>query len=273
MKNNFFVISCPIGNINDCSQNMINTLESLEVLYCEDTRNTSKLLTLLNIKNQPKLISYHKFNENEITSNIIDTIKIKKCGLISDAGYPTICDPGYLLINECHKNNINVRIINGPSAIMHSIVQSGFCSHGFCFIGFLPQTKNELINLIDKYKFIKLPLVCFESVHRINKTINLLKEIIPNAYIYIGRELTKKFEEYSITKISEISSITEKGEFSLVINVNNNEEQKIIEDDILINEIKQLVALDMKYKNACKYVGDKYNMSTNMIYKKFLNKI
>ncbi len=273
MKSRLYVLSTPIGNMNDISNHFMNIIESLDYLFCEDTRVTSKLLNLLNIKNKPKLISHHKFNENKNIDKLIKLIKTYQCGLISDAGYPGISDPGYILINACHNNEILVEIINGPSAVNHAIVQSGFSSNGYCFIGFLPNNEKEIEKIIKKYEAVNLPLVFFESVHRINKTIKLLKNILAsNSMIYIGRELTKKFEEYYIASIQDIKDdFINKGEFTIVIKFNSDNDI-VIDDETMLNKLDNLVKLGMKYKNACKFLADEYNLSVNTIYNKFIKK-
>ncbi len=271
MNRELYVIASPIGNINDASIHMLETLEKIEYLFCEDTRVTSKLLALLKIKNKPKLISYHKFNETKNLKLAIELINKFNCGIISDAGYPCISDPGHILINECHKLKIKINIVDGPSAIMHAIVQSGLCSKGFLFIGFLPREAKEIIGLLNDLKDKTLPIVFFESVHRLNQTISIIKKEFNNSQIYIGRELSKKFEEYLVEEIKNIKDIKEKGEFTLVIKIKNENIQNNIKYE---NELKELVKHNMRLKDACKYIAQKYkNVSANALYEKFQTKL
>ncbi|MGL4951880.1 MAG: 16S rRNA (cytidine(1402)-2'-O)-methyltransferase [Mycoplasma sp.] len=263
------IIASPIGNLNDITNNFINTINMLDILFCEDTRVTANLLNLLKFENKPKLISCHNFNEKENLDDILVNIKNNKCGLISDAGYPCLSDPGYLLVNECHKNDIRIEVIDGPSAITHAIVQSGFCSNGYIFLGFLPRNKKEMINIIELMKKNKLPLVIFESVHRVQETIKIFKASFPNFDIYVGRELTKKFETYFVGKVSDIPEQILKGEFTLVISPEIVSDEDI-EIESLRLDIESLIANNMKIKDASKYLGLKHNIKPTDIYNYFI---
>lgn len=267
-SNSLFVICSPIGNINDASKRLIETLEEVEILFCEDTRVTSKLLLLLKINNRPKLISYHKYTEKEKLSEVINLISEKKCGIISDAGYPAISDPGHILINECHKNNIWVEVIDGPSSLTHAIVQSGFDSSNFIFIGFLERNENDIKKQLENKIILGSPIICYESVHRINKTISILKKYIPNNEIYIGRELTKKFESVYTGKIIDIKEVTEKGEFTIIINSYIKESEYDFQK--LINEIDTLEKYGMKVKDSCKYLTKDIEIKSQDLYNFYL---
>ncbi|MGL4948094.1 MAG: 16S rRNA (cytidine(1402)-2'-O)-methyltransferase [Mycoplasma sp.] len=267
---NLKVIASPIGNLRDISVNFIETVNALEYLFCEDTRVIAKLLGLLEIESKPKLISYHKFNENEKNDEMIEMIKNNQCGLISDAGYPSLSDPGYLLINSCHENNIIIEVINGPSAINHSIVQSGFCSHGYIFTGFLDKQKTVKKQQLDELLKTNLPVVFFESVHRINQTIDFLKEYYSENEIYIGRELSKKFEQYFVGLVSNIPEQKLKGEFSLVIKPVTKKNTEVSSFDIYLDDLKLLLSSNVKLKDACKYIGSKNDIKTNELYNYFV---
>ncbi len=270
MNKELYIIASPIGNINDASKHMIETLEKIEYLFCEDTRVTNKLLQILKINNQPKLISYHKFNETKNLKQAIELINKFKCAIISDAGYPCISDPGYILINECHKLKIKINVVDGPSAIMHAIVQSGLCTNGFIFIGFLPREEKEIISTLNNLKNINLPIVFFESVHRLNKTILIMKKEFNNSQLYIGRELSKKFEEYLVGEVKEINEVKEKGEFTLVIKIKNETINNKIDYE---KELSILINHNMRLKDACKYLAQKYKeVSANILYEKFKTK-
>lgn len=266
--NKLFVIATPIGNLKEANQLLIQTLENVDILFCEDTRVSTNLLKLLNIKNHPKLISYHKFNEHQKLNECMDLIYKNKCGLISDAGYPSISDPGFNLIKECHHNNIKIEVINGTSSVMHAITQSGLCSSGFVFIGFVDKNKSQIIKQLNHALSINLPVVFFESVHRINQLIELLKNEFSDHLVYIGRELTKKFETYTLSKASELVAQVEKGEFCLVINPLNANAISQYNIKQVMDEIKELTDIyNMRLKDACKYIAKKYQLDPSNLYK------
>lgn len=263
-----YVFASPIGNIGDISNNFIESIKKIDILFCEDTRVSSKLLSLLNIKKDIEFISYHKFNESKKLDFCIKMIKNKTCGLISDAGYPTISDPGYLLIDECYKNNINVEIINGPSSITHALSQCGFNTKNFIFLGFLERSEKLILDQIKKALKNNCPIVFFESVHRINKTIEILKKLKINNMLYIGRELTKKFETVTRDNLQNIKEQYEKGEFVLIL---DNSENKNFNYDEFRDDFNLLCELGLKAKDACKYISYKNkNVSANDIYNYFI---
>ncbi|MGL4950484.1 MAG: 16S rRNA (cytidine(1402)-2'-O)-methyltransferase [Mycoplasma sp.] len=267
---NLKVIASPIGNLGDISQNFISTINQIDYLFCEDTRVTGNLLNILNIEKKPKLVSCHKFNENENIDSQMELIKNNRCGLISDAGYPCLSDPGYILVKTCHEENIIVEIIDGPSAINHAIVQSGFSSNGFVFMGFLQKTNNDKRQQLDSLLATKLPIVFFESVHRINQTVSFLKEIYPDNEVYIGRELSKKFEEYYVGRASEIKDFTLKGEFTLVLKPLTDEELKELPYQEFDKEVQMLLGCNIKLKEACKFIATKYKVKANYLYNHYM---
>ena len=268
MAQTLYILATPIGNVQEANSLLIDKLETLPILFCEDTRVTDKLLNLLAIKNKPKLISYHKFNEKEKNQDYIKYLEKNDCGLISDAGYPAISDPGHVIISACHEQGINVRVVNGSCAVNHAIAQSGFASEGYTFIGFLPRVNKQIVDTLNYHLEKGLPVVCFESVHRVNETIEVLKQAMPDNIIYIGRELTKKFEEYKIDQIKNIKPFTEKGEFVLIIKPNqfvlDNSKQGISNE--MLQHLSELVKLNVKLKDACKIIASIYKVDAKVLY-------
>lgn len=261
------ILATPIGNLKDASPNLLEQLGTLKYLFCEDTRMTSKLLNLLSLNHQCQLISYHKFNEKEKLDEALELLKLHPCGLISDAGYPCISDPGYLLVKACHTHQIPVEVIDGPSAVNHAIVQSGFSSHGYMFIGFLPKNYKESKLLLNRCLSCQLPIVFFEAVHRINDTIKFLQTDYGDHEIYIGRELSKKFETYYVGLARNVPPMTLKGEFSLVLNCLTTDDIQITPEQATIDQdLQLLLAANIKLKNACKYLASKYQLKANDLY-------
>ena len=233
-KIGLYVVSTPIGNLLDISQRAIETLRKSDFILCEDTRVSKILLNKFDIKS--KLISYHKFNEKK---NVNKIIKLLKSGslisLISDAGTPSISDPGRVLINECLKNGINVSPVPGPSAVSSAVSVSGF-SDKFYFYGFLPE-KNKLLNS-DLLTLSKLncSIVFFISSKKFNKTIPILKKYFNGRKILICKEMTKFYEEFFREEIDNLKRFESglKGELTIVISemkILKNVSQKLSESD------------------------------------------
>ena len=233
-KIGLYVVSTPIGNLLDISQRAIETLRKSDFILCEDTRVSKILLNKFDIKS--KLISYHKFNEKK---NVNKIIKLLKSGslisLISDAGTPSISDPGRVLINECLKNGINVSPVPGPSAVSSAVSVSGF-SDKFYFYGFLPEKNKLLNNDLQTLSKLNCSLVFFVSSKKFNKTIPFLKKYFNGRKILICKEMTKFYEEFFIEEIDylKISESRLKGELTIVISEMNklkNVSQKLSESD------------------------------------------
>jgi len=260
----FYIISSPIGNLKDISLNTIEVLEKIEYLFCEDTRNTAKLLSLLNIKNRPKLISFHNHSENKKANEVLEIIKKHQSGLISDAGYPLISDPGYVLIKKLINESIPIEVTAGPSALIHAILLSSAPTTDFFFVGFLPYKTKEQSNKLLQLKNFKTTLIIYESVHRINHTLENIKNIFGDIEISVCREISKRNQTIYLDKISEVlKTITLKGEFVIVINNNNKNE---IDENTLLIEIENLVNNNIHLKIACKMVGYKHSIKSNMLY-------
>ena len=233
-KIGLYVVSTPIGNLLDISQRAIETLRKSDFILCEDTRVSKILLNKFDIKS--KLVSYHKFNEKK---NVNKIIKLLKSGslisLISDAGTPSISDPGRVLINECLKNGINVSPVPGPSAVSSAVSVSGF-SDKFYFYGFLPEKNKLLNNDLQTLSKLNCSLVFFVSSKKFNKTIPFLKKYFNGRKILICKEMTKFYEEFFIEEIDnlKISERGLKGELTIVISEMNklkNVSQKLSESD------------------------------------------
>lgn len=190
-----YLVSTPIGNLSDMSFRAIETLKSVDLILCEDTRHSIKLLSHYNI--QKPLRSYHKFNEMEKLEELIALLKDGKAiALISDAGTPLISDPGNLLVKACVEANLEVTAIPGPCALIHALTCSGLSSEKFQFVGFLPKKEKELRkNLAELTEYAGVS-IAYESPERIEKTMTILADIDPALPVCISRELTKKFETH-----------------------------------------------------------------------------
>ncbi len=198
-----YIIATPIGNLSDISKRAIETLESLDVLLCEDTRNN--ILNKLGLKNKPELISFYDEVEEQKMPQIIKLLEEgKNVGLVTDAGTPIISDPGWRLVKKCQKLGIKYTAIPGPCAAINALVLSGISSGRFCFLGFLPKKDGERKKILEKYKDIDGAKIVYESPFRIKKLVEEIKAVYgDNAEIRICREMTKKFEEVSDSVTSE----------------------------------------------------------------------
>ena len=216
-KKSLYLVSTPIGNLNDISLRAIETLKRSDYILCEDTRISKNLLEKYQIKSN--LIANHKFNEKR---NVVKIIKLINQGslisLISDAGTPGISDPGSILVNECIKNNINIIPIPGASAVISAVSISGF-SEKFFFYGFFPEKDKILKEDLENLSKLKSSIVFFISPKKINKNIPLIKKNFIGRKILICREMTKFYEEYKRSKVEDLEPLKSnlKGELTIVI--------------------------------------------------------
>ncbi len=219
MENNLFIVSTPIGNLQDITLRAIETLKKADFIACEDTRVTSILLNHLSIKKE--LISVNAANESAKIPYLTQRIlKGEKCALVSDAGTPGISDPGVRLISASIKAGIKIIPIPGATAAIAALSMSGLPSNSFVFEGFLPQKKGRQKKLKELSEESRT-IIIYESTYRIEKLINELTEYMPERFIVVCRELTKKFEEVwrgtPLVLKEEIKHQTIKGEFVVVI--------------------------------------------------------
>lgn len=265
-----YLVGTPIGNLEDITFRAINTLKMVDIIYCEDTRTSYKLLSHYEI--DTKLKSVHLFNENEISHEIIENIKKGlNVAIISDAGLPIISDPGWVVVKEAVDNDIDVVSIPGATAGLTALIASGIPAHDFYFAGFLnskkAKRKQELKKLYNKEETI----IMYESPHRIVETLSILDELYTNRNIVLARELTKKHEEYLRGKPKELLEVAEtlKGEMVLIIEGNQNPEtDELIElNDLSIEEhYNHYLEKGMTSKDAMKQVSLDRHISKKEVY-------
>ena len=216
IKIGLHIVPTPIGNMKDITLRAIEVLKSSNFILCEDTRLSKKLLDKYDIKS--KLISNHKFNERKNLNRIIDLLKKGLIiSLISDAGTPSISDPGAILVKECIKQSIDIFPLPGPSAVISAVSISGFSGKHF-FYGFFPEKKKILDEDLDILSKLNSCIVFFVTPKKINKIIPIIKNFFFDRDIVICREMTKFYEEYTRSKVSELKIFKElKGELTIVI--------------------------------------------------------
>jgi len=271
LKPGLYCVATPIGNLGDVTLRALETIRNSDLILCEDTRVSKKLLDKFSISK--KMISNHKFNEKKNLKKILELLKNKKTvSLISDAGTPALSDPGRILINECIKKDIDVYPIPGPSAVTSAISISGF-SDKYFFCGFLPEKRTELIKLFSTISKINCSIVFFISPKKINKITNDLKNYFLGRNILICREITKYYEEYLRTSINNLSdiNISTKGEITVVISENNLLEIRLKElEESDKKKIRNLIK-KMTVKNIVKNINKEKKISKKLIYNYCIN--
>ena len=265
-ENGLYIVSTPIGNLKDITFRAIETLKKSSHILCEDTRVSKNLLDRYEIKS--KLISNHKFNETKNLNKIIDLLKSgESISLISDAGTPSISDPGAILVNECVKYNIKIIPIPGPSAVATAISISGF-SEKFLFYGFLPDKKKFLIKELQKFSKLENSLVFFVSPKKINKIIPQLKNFFSGRKIIFCREISKLYEEFIRKDVDdlELFNKTPKGELTIVISekkFDKNTSQVLSESDK--NVIEKMIN-KLSVREITDFINQSRDVSKKEIY-------
>ena len=238
LLNHLYIVSTPIGNLEDITLRALQALKSSDIILCEDTRRSIKLLSHYKIKK--KLISYHKFNEKKQLSSIIEYFNEGKIlSLISDAGTPLLSDPGRLLVNKCIENGIQVTPIPGVSAITSALSVSGF-SDKFLFYGFLPKTEIELEKVLSSLSQNAYSQIFFVPSKKINFYLKKFKKFYSSRKILIAKEITKIHETFIREEINKLNSLksTFKGELTVVISESNTK-IKIYDEEKIVNKIKK----------------------------------
>ena len=272
IKKGLYLVSTPIGNLEDITLRAINILKKSDYILCEDTRTSKILLNKYEIKS--KLISNHKFNEKKNLTKIIDLLSSGTIvSLISDAGTPSISDPGTILVNECIKNNINIIPIPGPSSVISAASISGF-SDKFFYYGFFPEKEKVLIDDLKKLSDVDSSIIFFISPKKINKIIPFLKKNFTGRKILICREMTKYFEEFIRAEIDELDNFNFdlKGELTIVISEDKSNkkisqnldesDKRLIRDMINKLSVKEITKLINHNKEIPK--KEIYNFCVNL---------
>jgi len=261
-ENGLYLVSTPIGNLKDITLRAIETLKKSSYILCEDTRVSKNLLDRYEIKS--RMISNHKFNESKNLNKIISLLKSGEIiSLISDAGTPSISDPGSILVNECIRNDIKVIPIPGPSAVATAVSISGF-SEKFIFYGFLPEKKQARIDVFSKISKFDETFVFFVSTKKVNKIIPDLKKYFSGRKIVFCREISKIYEEFMRKNVDDLEPFNKelKGELTIVISENKidkNYSHKLSESDMniinkMINKltIKEITEIISQNKDVSK---------------------
>ena len=263
---NLYLVSTPIGNLKDITYRAVETLRKSDYILCEDTRVSKNLLNKYDIRS--KLISNHKFNEKKNINRIITLLKSNKIiSLISDAGTPSISDPGSILIQECVSNSINVIPVPGVSSVAAAVSISGF-SEKFFFYGFFPEKRKNLVNDLKSLSEINCSIVFFISPKKINKIIPELKIYFKGRKVVFCREMSKLYEEFIRINVDDLEPFHKepRGEFTIVISeINENKKKPKEINELVKDNIKKMIN-KLSVKEITNIINQNNNIPKKEIY-------
>lgn len=259
-----YFIATPIGNLKDISYRAVETLCSVDEIACEDTRRSLTLLNAYGIKKP--LFSYHKFNEREAGEKIIEKLKKgKNIAVISDAGTPSVSDPGFVLTEMLIEHGLDFTVIPGACAFVNALVLSGLDSDRFCFLGFLPEKNNDRKAFLDKYKSLDMTLIFYSAPHNIKKDIESIYSVFGERVAVAVKEITKLYERAERFNLKDGLPSEPKGEYVLLV-------EKGEKENVLLNlseedHIKHYLEQGMNKKDALKRVAKERGVSKSSLYK------
>ena len=280
MAGKIYLVATPIGNLSDISMRAIETLKNVDIIACEDTRNTIRLLNHFEIKGH--LTSYHEYNKIDKAYELCEKVKEgNNIAFVSDAGMPAISDPGYELVDIAYKEGLEVTVVPGASAVVSALAISGISSRRFAFEGFLPADKNEKKEILTELSQESRTLILYEAPHRLLKTLKELFEYMGDRNIAIVREITKLHEEVLRGKLADIiadyesEKIAIRGEYVLVIEGKSllekrEERQKSFEEISIREHYEKYIADGMDKKDAMKAVAKDRGIQKRDVYKELL---
>lgn len=262
-----YICATPIGNLDDITIRVMNTLKEADLIVAEDTRHTLHLLNHLNIKKP--LLSFHKFSDENKLNQILEKLETgEEIALVSDAGMPCISDPGYEIVKACIDRDLPMTVLPGASAFTTALILSGLPTENFIFYGFLPQKKSTRTKLLAEIGQEKATLLFYEAPHRIQKTLDELLNAFGDRKIAVARELTKKFEEVKRGTISELIVHFEveqpRGEFVLVVDGNKVIPEKEELDYVI--ELNKYLVEGIDKKEAIRLISERAGVSRREVY-------
>ena len=270
MVGKLFVVSTPIGNLEDITLRAVNVLKDCDVIACEDTRTTKKLLARYGI--ETAVTSYHEHNEVEKSPKLLEKLKEgKDIALVSDAGTPSVSDPGWRLVNLSIENSIKVIPIPGPSAVLSALVVSGLPVDSFLFLGFFPKTAGKKKELLKDVEHDPYTLVFYESAKRLSGSLSVLLEILGDRNICVAREMTKLYEEVIRGSVSEVISILSKrvsikGEVTVVIEGSRGGRREISTEEAQ-KTLRAMKERGVALSDAVRAVCESSGASKNSVYR------
>ena len=272
MEGKLYLCPTPIGNLGDISQRTLETLQAVDLIAAEDTRNTGLLLARYEIK--APLISYHQHNEKQRSQELIERMQQgAQIALVTDAGMPAISDPGQVLVRRCHEAGVPVTALPGPCAFVTALALSGLDSRRFIFEGFLPVDKKERRQVLEDLRTSRRTMIFYEAPHRVKETLKIMAEVAGDRPAAAVRELTKKFEEIKLMKLSDLAAYYEenepRGEYVLLVEGQTAEQQEETRKQQFEGlSLEQHMALyaDLPEKEAMKAVAKDLGISKRDVY-------
>lgn len=267
LKSGLYIISTPIGNLQDISQRALDVLNEAPVIACEDTRMTKKLFSLLGLPLHKKFITYQNYNEEQQAQQLIDLINEGQVlALVSDAGAPLISDPGYKLVSKCREQGVYVTAIPGACAVITALQLSGLPTNRFLFAGFIPNKDKARSDLFKELKDIDTTLIFYETAPRLLKTLEQAAEIFGGRKISVIRELTKMYEEVQTGSFADMQTYffenEPKGEFVFIV-------APPTEPKYTAEDVKDLLAKRLRettLKSAVKEMAEQFGINKNEVY-------
>lgn len=267
-----YLVPTPIGNLKEVSERILKTLESADVIACEDTRNSGQLLKNLGIRKP--LIAHHEFNQEASIPGILSLLEQgKKVAVISDAGYPLISDPGGRLVQAVVEEDFPVISMSGPNAALNCLVASGLDASRYLFYGFLDSKASKRRKQLEELKTQPFTLVFYEAPHRIAEMLADVLEVLGDRKMCLGRELTKKFEEYLRGNVSEVLEACEglKGEMVVVVQGASKEDTQLSMEKVL-ELMKEKVSEGIKPRQAARIISEVSGLGRNEIYAAWISR-
>ncbi len=258
-----YLVGTPIGNLEDITFRAVETLRSVDVIASEDTRHTRILLNHYNIKKP--LISYYKHKEEEGAKEIIGLLdEGKSVALVTDAGMPSVSDPGAVLVRVLRDSGHKVTVVPGPTAVASAIALAGLKSNGFIFLGFLPEKKKDKDTVLKEADGANQPMVLYVAPHDVQDTLGYLYELFGSRNIYVIKEITKMYEKVYTGRLGDIEIDNLKGEFVFIIDKKDKEE--VVDMSLYVAEVNELIKNGTSKKDAVKLVAKMRGVSKNTLY-------
>ena len=268
MSGTLYLCATPIGNLDDMTFRAVKILRGVDLIAAEDTRHTRKLLTHFDI--HTPLIRYDEFSKVQQGEKILqELLSGKNIACVSDAGLPAISDPGADLVKLAINSGVKICPIPGANAALSALICSGLSTEKFSFIGFLPNSKKNRREVLEKFSDREESLIFYEAPHRLKKTLSELKEFFGDRNIVLARELTTIHEEFLRGKISEVEkNLSEpKGEFVIVVEGNKSDGEKKPVEENFLDAYKNLIAAGIDKKSAIRQTANNFNLNRREVYK------
>jgi 16S rRNA (cytidine1402-2'-O)-methyltransferase len=256
----------PIGNLGDASSRLVDTLRAADLIACEDTRTTAKLLGLLEVTERPKLIALHEHNEHEAADEVARLAAEQTVVLVSDAGMPAISDPGFRVVRACAEAGVTVTSVPGPSAVITALAVAGLPTDRFCFEGFVPRKQTDRAKLIEQLADEPRTTVLYESPHRLATTLDDFAAAWPERQVVVCRELTKLHEEVRRGTCAELAQWASEGVRGEIVLVLAGAEAREVQLDDAVAEVLRLAAGGLRLKDAAAEVEARTGLRKRALY-------